>query len=158
MLGLVPDPAIMLDVSALKRYRQSARLKQSELAARLAARGWQIATKDVFAWETKSAAGLCPALIRAIAEELGVEAEKVMLRRDLAKETTVEKVAKTPWFVDLVWDLSRKVQITFGVAQSDLLAQMSATANRGSDLTEEQWREVLEQLVSNRTPRRSDNE
>jgi hypothetical protein len=150
----LPDPTITLAVDALRRCRKRAGLKPSDLAARLAARGWDVTVKDVFAWETKSAAGLCPALTRAIAEELGIKSEAVTLRRDSARETTVEKVAESPWFVDLVWELSRKVQITFGAAQSDLLAQMSATANRGGDLTEEQWREVLEQLVSSRSRRR----
>ena len=62
---------------------------------------------------------------------------------------------KTSWFADLATKLSQRAQITFGAAKADLLAQMTATANRGGDLTEEQWREVLEQLVSDQPPQRS---
>lgn len=146
MLGLVPDPAVSLNGAALKRYRQSAGLKQSELAARLAERGWNVTTKDVFAWETKSAAGLAPALIRAIADELDVDTEQVTRHQEVARKTVIDQVSRTQWFVDLCQTWANNLEITFGSARSALLTQMSVTANRGSDLTEEQWRDVLEQL------------
>jgi transcriptional regulator with XRE-family HTH domain len=157
MLGLVPDPAVNLNGQAVKRYRTNAGLKTSDLAARLAERGWPIGTKDVFAWETKSAAGLSPALIRAVAEVLGVEAEKVTLRREVSGQTVTDKVSRSQWFVDLCWSWAGKLEIPFGSAKTALLGHMSATANRGGDLTEEQWRDVLEQLpphVPDQPPRR----
>src|SRR5688572_2790661 len=44
MLGLVPDPGYALDSEALARARKNARLKSSELAARLVSRGWEVRT------------------------------------------------------------------------------------------------------------------
>ncbi|MCL1900474.1 MAG: hypothetical protein FWG11_08210 [Promicromonosporaceae bacterium] len=146
VLGLVPDPAITLDAGALRRCRKDAGLKTSELAARLAERGWPVATLDVFAWETKSANGLCPALIRAIAETLDCQVEDVTAQTVSVMETALDKVAKAPWFVGLAWQWAGQLDITFGAAQSALLGHMTATATRGSDLTELQWREVLEHL------------
>jgi len=146
MLGLVPAPSGTWTMAAFKQYRLRAGLKQSELATRLAERGWDVATKDVFAWETKSVTGLAPALVRAIADELGIEVELLMRRQQVAQDTVIDQVSRTQWFIDLCQTWANSLEITFSSARTALLTQMSVTANRGSDLTEEQWRDVLEQL------------
>ena len=146
MLGLVPDPAITINVAALKRHRQNAGLKTSELAAQLVERGWNVTTQEVFAWETKSATWLSPALIRAITDVLGVDVETITQQREVVGKSIVEKVSVTQWFLDLCWTWARRLDIDFSSARSALLGQMAATVNRGKDLTEYQWREVLEHL------------
>src|SRR5713226_3848847 len=46
-LGLVPDPGRRLSGLGLKKARMKRRLQTSQLAALLAARGWDVSTKTV---------------------------------------------------------------------------------------------------------------
>lgn len=54
MLGLIPDPHVALDSRAMSRARKNAKLKTSDVAERLRTRGWDIAVRDVFQWETQA--------------------------------------------------------------------------------------------------------
>lgn len=68
MLGLVADPALQLNPAGLKRHRQRAGLTLSQVAGRLAARGWDITQRDIFRWENQSSADVPPAVIEALAQ------------------------------------------------------------------------------------------
>lgn len=77
MLGLVPDPERALDGRALARRRKYARVTRNELAARLRVRGWEVQFSDVYWWEKRSAAEVVPALVGAIAEEVGASTDRL---------------------------------------------------------------------------------
>ena len=68
ILGLVADPALQLNPAGLKRHRQRAGLTPSQVAAMLAARGWDITQRDIFRWENQSSADVPPAVIEALAQ------------------------------------------------------------------------------------------
>jgi hypothetical protein len=81
MLGLVPDPSRSLDRESLQRVLQSAGVRISTLAQKLSQRGWEVATRDVFNWQTRDNAAVPPALIQAIAEIAGVSPEELTVDR-----------------------------------------------------------------------------
>jgi hypothetical protein len=150
MLGLVSDPAITLDGQAVKTCRMRAGLGHKELAACMAARGWEITTKDVFSWETKTVAGVCPALIRAVAEELGVEESTVTAHAAISAESVIDRVQAHPKFAPLAGWWAEVTHVSDQDARRQLASRMVATANRGSDLDEEQWLDMLSKLIQAR--------
>lgn len=82
MLGLVADPALQLNPAGLKRHRQRAGLTPSQVAAMLAARGWDITQRDIFRWENQSSADVPPAVIEALAQVVRATTEDLTSRRD----------------------------------------------------------------------------
>lgn len=82
MLGLVADPAFQLSPAGLKRHRQRAGMTTSQVAAALAARGWEISQRDIFRWENQSAADVPPAVIEALAQIVSVTSDDLTSRRD----------------------------------------------------------------------------
>ncbi len=72
MLGLVPEPDSRLDGRRLTDARQRAGLDLREFVLRLQARGWQVTVKQAYAWE-RTGATLAPALVGAVAQELGTQ-------------------------------------------------------------------------------------
>ncbi|MFE2755356.1 hypothetical protein ACFXGA_25465 [Actinosynnema sp. NPDC059335] len=77
MLGLVPDPDVALDGRKLALARKRAKLNLAQFLERLNSRGWDATLQQAFQWEQNSTV-LAPALVDAIADELGVD------RRNLA--------------------------------------------------------------------------
>ena len=73
MLGLVPDPEIALDGKALAAARKRAGLSVSGLAAKMADRGWDVTSRDVFGWESNKNAPQVPAVINALASITGAD-------------------------------------------------------------------------------------
>ncbi|WP_410644616.1 hypothetical protein [Amycolatopsis sp. lyj-346] len=71
MLGLVPDPDVLVDGRKLAAARKRSRLDLRQLVTRINARGWEVTMQEAFKWEMSRPA-LAPALITAIAEELSV--------------------------------------------------------------------------------------
>ena len=69
MLGLVSDPAAVVNGRKLAAARKRARLDLGQLVDRLRARGWDVTTQQGLQWELGHYQ-LPPALITAIAEEL----------------------------------------------------------------------------------------
>ena len=59
---------LQLNPAGLKRHRQRAGLTPSQVAAMLAARGWDITQRDIFRWENQSSADVPPAVIEALAQ------------------------------------------------------------------------------------------
>ncbi|MCF6746559.1 hypothetical protein E9529_20225 [Blastococcus sp. KM273128] len=148
MLGLVPDPQFVLDPRELARARKNAGLKPSDLAARLATRGWNVQGRDVFRWETQSAADVAPALIRAIAEEIGTAPEK--LAKTLEKTglpAAVDEVRRSPKFRALVDRWANLQAISPTLAATALESRMLATVHRGERPDAEQLLGSLSALV-----------
>lgn len=77
MLGLVPDPAVVVSGSKLAKVRKSARLNLEQFVGRLRARGWEVTVQQCFRWEI-GRPELSPALITAIAEELSVDDDALL--------------------------------------------------------------------------------
>ncbi|GAA1292184.1 helix-turn-helix domain-containing protein [Saccharothrix xinjiangensis] len=77
MLGLVPDPNIALDGNRLSIARKKAKLNLAEFLQRLNERGWEVTIQQTFQWEQGTTA-LAPALIDAIADELGVDRQALL--------------------------------------------------------------------------------
>jgi transcriptional regulator with XRE-family HTH domain len=77
MLGLVEDPAVLINGRQLAATRKSAGLTVGELAQRLNQRGWDVTTSTVFSWERDK---LNPPLatINAVAEVLNVDADSIL--------------------------------------------------------------------------------
>jgi hypothetical protein len=149
MLGLLPDPRCALDPKALVRARKAAGLKPSDLAARLTVRGWDVQARDIFRWETRSAADVAPALIRAIADETGANVDRLTTSNDSAAEhTSVAAVTKTSRFQWLVERWARVQGISPALAASALESRMWATVHRGDHPDAEQLLQSLDALVA----------
>ncbi len=77
MLGLVPDPAVVVNGRKLAAARKRARLDLGQLVDRLRTRGWDVTTQEGLQWEFGHLQ-LPPALITAIAEELSIEDDALL--------------------------------------------------------------------------------
>lgn len=71
MLGLVPDPNVLVDGRKLAAARKRARLDLRQLVTRLGSRGWEVTMQEALKWEL-GRLSLAPSLVTAIAEELSV--------------------------------------------------------------------------------------
>jgi hypothetical protein len=149
MLGLVPDRSRTLSGTALKQAMQTAGLQVSALAHLLSARGWEVATRDVFNWQTRNTASVPPALIQAIAEVTGVTADR--LTTDLGESTAhhaLKSVTTSPKFRALAerWALLRGT--TIDLSTSALEARLAASVYRGDQPDESQILASLEALIA----------
>lgn len=132
MLGLIPDPDYSLDSSALARARRKAGFSASDLAGRLAAREWEVSVADVFRWETRSAPEVSPALIRAIAEETGVDPDSLIIDKAAAPESgAVAAVMASTDFTELVNRWAENQRISPALAKTTLKARMQTSVHRG---------------------------
>lgn len=149
MLGLVPDQHLVLDGKALARARQAAGMTTSGLAARLLGRGWDAPTREVFRWETQGGGEVPPALINAIAEELGTTAARIATDKGPADAPdTLEEASHRPRFQVLVERFAKVRGISPDLAPLSLRAVALATVHRGSKPDADQWLETLEAYVS----------
>lgn len=157
VLGLVPDVGYQLDSAALRRARSSAGLKPTALAAALARRGWSVSAGDVFGWETRTAAAVPPALVRAVAEILRIDPDRLTIASASRNRPAVgasqpavmiaAEVASAPQFRALVERFARVQRMTTKMASSALQARMLATVHRGDQPTAEQMLAAVEALV-----------
>ncbi|WP_431842204.1 hypothetical protein [Calidifontibacter indicus] len=149
MLGLVPDSSRALSRGALRQAMQAAGLKPSALAENLSERGWEVATRDVFNWQTRADASVPPALIQAIAEVTGTAADRLTVDRgDSPDHRALQSVAGSPAFNALAerWARLRGTSISLGA--SALEARLAASVFRGSQPDEEQMLASLEDLIT----------
>jgi transcriptional regulator with XRE-family HTH domain len=149
MLGLVPDNRRSLDADALKKALQSAGVQVSELARRLGLRGWDVTTRDVFNWQTKSNASVPPALIQAISEILGKPADSLTV--DLGESPNhrvVRSVTSSEAFQALAERWARLRHTTQALGASALESKLATSVYRGDDPDEAQMLASLEELVS----------
>lgn len=148
MLGLVPDSARSLNNAALKKAMQAAGLKTSSLAEKLSERGWEVATRDIFNWQTRSDAIVPPALIQAIAEVTGTAADKLTVDRgESPTHRALHSVTASPAFRALAGRWARLRGTTLSLGASALEAQLATSVFRGSHPSEEQMLASLEALV-----------
>lgn len=149
MLGLVPDSRQVLDPKALARARKAAHLKPSQLAERLAARGWDVQTRDVFRWENQSTADVAPALIEAIAEETGTNMDRLTTNPGMtAEQATIAAATQSPRFAGLVERWARIQRVPSTLAASALESRMLATVHRGDRPDTDQLLQSLDALVT----------
>lgn len=147
MLGLVPDVGAGLDTKSLTRLRKRSGLKVAELARRLQVRGWHVDGSDVFRWETRSAAEVPPALIRAVADELHCSYELLINKHPLTVPPAIAGVLESPRYRKLVERWSQLTRAPIAASESTLRSRMLSTVHRGSAPSEEQILESLEALV-----------
>jgi len=128
LMGLVPNSHRSLNPSALKRARMRAGLKTSDLAQRLVSKGWHVRASDVLGWETKSARTVPPALIAAIAREIAVEEEALVVH---ATDDYLQEVRLSSTFKQLAHRWATLKRITLEAAMASLEQQTLATVHRG---------------------------
>ena len=150
MLGVVPDPGFQLDAAALVRACKASSVKPTALAARLRARGGQVDTTDGFRWQTRAAPDVAPALIKAIAEEVLIDPDRLVAKAEPKPNTlraVAEDVAATPRFRDLAQRFAQIQRMSPTMAVSALQSRMLATVHRGDEPDKEQMLASVEELV-----------
>ena len=148
MLGLVPDSTRSLNNDALKQAMKAAGLTASSLAEKLSERGWEVATRDVFNWQTQTDALVPPALIQAIAELTGTSADKLIVDRgESPTHRGLQSVTASPAFMALAERWARLRGTTLSLGASALEAQLATSVFRGRHPSEEQMLASLETLV-----------
>ncbi|WP_157560837.1 hypothetical protein [Humibacter albus] len=149
MLGLVPDPETELDGKALATARKQSGLTVSGLAAKLTVRGWKVTSKDVFAWETGRNAPQMPALIKALAEETHVDADRLRRRAGEDPERArLANVVASAAFKSLAERWASIQGTTVALASSALESRMVVAVHRGSPPEADVLIETLEAMVS----------
>jgi len=144
MLGLVPDPSVQLDRANLARLRKAASLRVSDVASRLAERGWDVTTADVFRWESSNADQVPPAMIAAIAAIIGVEEGR--LTRAAGAHVVppgFKSASQRPEFQRLVERLAAIRRVNVPIATSMLQSTALATVKRGSEPDADHWLTIL---------------
>lgn len=150
MLGLVPDASFRLDSTAFTQQCSRKQVRPTKLAERLRARGWKVDAEDVFRWQTSVASDASPALIGAIAEELGISPDRLVAppaAKQAALDSVAELVTATKRFGELVQRFALTQRISPSMAQTMLRTRMLATVQRGNEPEVEQMLESLEALV-----------
>ncbi|WP_122818954.1 hypothetical protein [Nocardioides pantholopis] len=157
LLGLVPDAGYQLDPAALKRVRSGAGVKASVLADRLTRRGWSVSAVDVLGWETRGAAVVPPALVRAVADVLHTDADRLTAPArgavksgagaEVVAADVANEVAGTVRFRGLAERFAALQNMTQKMAESALHARMLATVHRGDQPNAEQMLSAVEGLV-----------
>lgn len=154
MLGLVPDDNYQLDPQALKRAREAARLQPTTFARALSRRGWKVTTRDVFDWEIKGAPSASPALLRAAADVLDTDPDRLTRRsthiaasRATDSVQIVNDAVASPRFADLVARFAKLQGIPAKMARSALRSRMIAAVHRGEHPDADQMLGSLEALI-----------
>lgn len=150
LLGVVPDPGFQLDAAALVRACKASRVNPTTLAARLSARGWQVSASDVFRWQTRAAPDIPPALIKAIAEVVNADPDRLVARSEpqrTALDAVAAEAAASPRFRDLVLRFAKAQRMSSSMATSALRSRMLATVHRGDVPDKEQMLAALDALV-----------
>ena len=147
MLGLVADPQNSLSGKALSRLRRRRGLQISQIAERLRERGWKVDTQDVFRWESKSTAEVPPALIVAIADEIGTTTDQITINHVTPRQEELGEMLHHPKFQGLVARWADIQHVAPDIAASALHARALATVHRGQRPDTDQMLTSLESLV-----------
>jgi len=149
MLGLVPDPGVAVDPRALNRLRKNAGLTVSQLAERLVSRGWDVTGPQIFRWQTQGAFDLSPALLQAIAEELGSTTDGILSTPTVdARPKWLTDVTTSPAFEQLVQRWAQLKGIPTQLATTALESRMLATVHRGGRPEVAQLLQSLDAFIS----------
>jgi len=131
MLGLVPNRDMILDGRKLATARQAAKINLGQLVQRLVSRGWAATNAAAFAWE-QGRQNPAPAVINAIADELGLAPESL-----LASTNTVEPLAELfndERIAEFIEDWAQETGISADTLQ-DKSRRMLASAGRRNNTT-----------------------
>jgi len=132
MLGLVPDAGMTLDAKALATARKSAGLSISALAGKLARRGWGVTTRDIFAWERGNNLPSTPALINALAVEVGLDASRLRRPAQMDPERVrLAALVHSPAFENLAKRWAKIQGTTVPLAASALESRVLIAVHRG---------------------------
>lgn len=147
MLGLVPDEAHALDANGLRAALDSAALTVSEVAARLAARGWDVKTRDVFNWQSGRVTDVPPALIQALADVTRSRPERLTTTAGKMHGGAIAAVAATPRFRALAERWALMMRTSLDLASSALESRLAMAVYRGDTPDPDQMLDVLEVVV-----------
>lgn len=157
-LGLVPDPSRALGANQLRQALSASGVTVTSLASRLSARGWDVAPRDVFAWQAGNTSSVPPALIQAISEELRSEPDKLTAdATESQKHSSVSSITSSPAFIDLARRWARLRGTSLSLAASALESRLTAAVFRGTTPDEDQMLASLEALVTAVESRESTN-
>lgn len=144
-LGLVPDRERMLDPAALKRYRKRANLGVEALADRLKLRGWRTRPVEVLAWEAGNTTSVPPAIVAAIAEELGLSPTDLIRQVPNPAPNRLERLGRDQ-LAALVERIAKSKAIS-SIAALDLLERSQASFVFRGEPNDEQFLLILERFV-----------
>jgi transcriptional regulator with XRE-family HTH domain len=161
-LGVVPVSP--LDPAALRRARQHRKLRPSDIAASLRARGWSMSTSEVFTWERRSE-DISPALLADLASALDVSKDSLVLsaggatavgvdESDDAAQTFLQALYSDE-LDEVVQQWAQAFELGPSAARQDLQRRLSNAAHRGQrTLTPRQWKAVVWVLLASERSRR----
>ena len=141
MLGLVPDPNLVVDGSAIKRLRGNTPV--SQIAASLRAYGWDVSAADVRDWQARPGVVLTPALLERLARVLGVTVERITRR---AGAQVAPEVASSPRWHNLVARFAAVLNLAPGAAQPRLVGALAGARYRNE--SPESYLEAAEAYVA----------
>ncbi len=147
LLGLVPDPAFRLDGRAFRSTRTSAGLSVSQLSARLAERGWKYSAADLNRWQIRGADDVPPAVIRATAELLGVDANQLVAKEASERVNILEMLRRSPQFAALARRWAAAKDIGNSAAELQLASRYVAAMHRGGEPNQDAALSIVEALV-----------
>lgn len=141
MLGLIPDPNLVVDGSAIKRLR--GKVSVSQIAARLQEYGWEVSAADVRDWQARPGVVLAPALLERLANVLGVTVEGITRR---AGALVAPEVATSPRWHSLVARFAALLNVEPGAAQPRLVGALAVARYRNESA--ESFLEAAEAYVT----------
>lgn len=141
MLGLIPDPNVVVDGSAIKRLR--GKVSVSQIAARLQASGWDVSAADVRDWQARPGVVLPPALLERLANVMGVTVEGITRR---AGSLVAADVATSPRWHSLVARFAALLNVSPGAAQPRLVGALVGARYRNE--SPESYLEAAEAYVA----------
>lgn len=140
MLGLIPDPNLVVDGSAIRRLRGN--VPVSQIADRLQAYGWAVSAADVRDWQVRSGVVLAPALLERLANVLGVTVERITRR---SGALVAPEVATSPRWQSLLVRLGALLNVAPGAAQPRLVGALASARYRNE--SPESYLEAAEAYV-----------
>ncbi len=146
-LGLAPNGAVLNPPHVVER-RKALGMKNSELAARLAERGWQVSGAQVLQWQTGKRTFIAPALARALASVLDCEISQLQAGDSGLSPAEADLVA-TLGFAELVARAESALRTTREAVELMLLSKYRGLAFRGGEPETDHALEALDAFVSN---------
>lgn len=161
-LGAVP--LVPLDPAALRQARQRQKLRPSDIAASLQARGWSTNTSEVFTWERRPE-DVAPALLADLASALDVSSDSLTLPHRNATTAWIDEPEATAQTLlqalysdeldEVVQQWAQTFELGPSAARQDLQRRLSNAAYRGQRaLTPRQWKAVVRVLLASERARR----
>lgn len=141
MLGLIPDPSLVVDGSAIRRLR--GKVPVSQIADRLQAYGWDVTAADVRDWQARPGVVLAPALLERLANVLGVTVERITRR---AGAPVAPEVATSPRWHSLLVRFAALLNVAPEAAQPRLIGALAGARYRNQ--SPESYMEAAEAYVT----------